>query len=145
MDHSDFIKDWPHTASHQSSNPPPQPLPQPSQPSQGFLESRLLVFVLIGVIIILVAIVAYLYYSTPKEVVKVVQEESQPHRPRQQKRPSPPPEEPAQVDADGLVRKATEARARRKEEINASRVAAQESVDEDIVTDGAIVTNVSSE
>lgn len=145
MDHSDFMRpnDWAHP-----STPPAATATPPPTHSPGFLESRLLVFVLIGVIVILVSIVVYLYFATPKETVKVAPHEEAPSaqpRHRQPKRPPATPEEPSAVDSDGLIRKAAEARSRRKEEIAAARVVQQPEVDDDIVTEGAIVTNVSTE
>lgn len=167
--HTPSVQSVPHPSSPQttqSSSSSPSPSSHfhamNNQPSVGispspaaassFLENRMVSVILIGVILILIAIVAYLYFSTPKEAVAEVnipmsgggggQHASSPPR---KKRSTPPtiPDEPEVVDKDGRVKQWAATKARRKEEIAAAKVAADaEHVSEDAVVEDSDTTMV---
>ncbi len=132
-----------------SPSPSPSSFPSPTA-SSSFLENRVVSVILIGVILILIAIVAYLYFSTPKEAVADVNipmssgnigggGAGNPHsQPPRKKRSTPPtiPDEPEVIDKDGRVKQWAATKARRKEEIAAAKVAADaEHVSEDAVVE----------
>lgn len=153
---------------HVTPNPPPtyggsSPIPSstPSttvpSPSGGLLENRVVSIILIGVILILVAIVVYLYFSTPKEAEPIQTPPSGPpsgpphgshgakKRPTKASHTPPPPpqDEPEQVDKDGTLKTWAASRARRKEEVAAAKAAEESSSNDDgnLVSDETVVTS----